>query len=72
MAAKRKRKWMQKAFPKRTRGALHRELGVPADQTIPVSRLRSAAKKKGRLGRRARAALTAGGISRRRKKRRLS
>ncbi len=50
------KKWIQKAVKKP--GALHRQLGVPRGKTIPVSRLRKAAKSKGTLGRRARLALT--------------
>lgn len=50
------KKWIQKAIKKP--GALHRQMGIPEGQTIPVSRLRSAAKKGGTLGRRARLALT--------------
>ncbi len=54
-----KKNWMAKAFPEKTRGALHRDLGVPEDEKIGKERLRAAAKKKGRIGRRARAALNA-------------
>ena len=39
-------------------GALHRELGVPQGKKIPKSRLRAAAKKGGKLGERARLAIT--------------
>ncbi len=38
-------------------GALHRQLHIPAGEKIPVSTLRSAAKKPGKLGQRARFAL---------------
>lgn len=57
MATNRK-KWMQKAFSK-NKGALHRDLGVPEDEKIPAEKLRAAAKRKGKVGRRARAALNA-------------
>jgi hypothetical protein len=40
------------------KGALHRQLGIPAGQKIPLSRLHAAAKSKGKIGRRARLALT--------------
>ncbi len=43
MAAKKKqkkeKKWMQKAFNPETKGALHRELGVPEDEPIPAGKL---------------------------------
>jgi hypothetical protein len=44
-------------------GALHRSLHVPAGETIPVSKIRAAAKKPGKLGQRARFALTLRGMS---------
>jgi hypothetical protein len=50
------KKWIQKAIKKP--GALHRQLGVPQGQKIPVTKLRAAAKKGGKLGQRARLALT--------------
>lgn len=53
MAGKR---WIQKAIGKR--GALHRQLGVPATETIPAGALQAAAKQGGKLGQRARLALT--------------
>jgi len=51
-----KKKWIQKAVQKP--GALHKQLGIPADKTIPMSTLKAAAKKAGKLGQRARLALT--------------
>lgn len=39
-------------------GALHRELGVGKNKKIPAKKLESAAKKGGKLGQRARLALT--------------
>lgn len=39
-------------------GALHRELGVPQGQKIPQGKVQAAAKKGGKLGQRARFALT--------------
>jgi hypothetical protein len=50
--------WVKKAFAK-NKGALHRSLGVPQGKKIPRSRLQAASKKPGRLGARARLALTA-------------
>lgn len=49
--------WMEKLAPKLKHGALHRELGIPEGQDIPVSTLEEAAKKGGKLGARARLAL---------------
>ena len=42
------------------RGALHRELGVPMGQKIPVAKLAKAASAGGKLGQRARLAETLG------------
>lgn len=50
----RKRKWIQQAIKKP--GALHRQMGVKKGRTILVKDLRAAAKKKGKLGQRARLA----------------
>ena len=49
-------KWIQKAIKKS--GALHKELGVPAGKKIPSSKLAAAAKKPGKMGKRARLAET--------------
>lgn len=62
------RKWIQGAIKKP--GALRAQLGVSAGETIPIARLRKAAKAKGKLGRRARLALTLRKL-RGRKKRKL-
>lgn len=43
-------------------GALHAELGVPQGKTIPYSILQRSAKKKGKLGERARLAITLKGL----------
>jgi len=48
--------WISGAIKKP--GSLRRSLGVKAGQKIPASKLRSAAKKGGKMGRRARLALT--------------
>jgi hypothetical protein len=50
--AKRKRNWIKKAI--KHPGALRRSLGVKKGGKIPAGRLRSAAKKPGTMGRRAR------------------
>jgi hypothetical protein len=55
--AQRKEKFIQKAIKKP--GALHRQLGIPEDETIPKSKLKAAAKKGNtKLAKRARLALT--------------
>ena len=50
------KKWIQDAISKP--GALHRELGIPQGHSIPQATLESAANKGGKLGRRARLAMT--------------
>ena len=58
--AERKKKWIQGAI--KEKGALHRELGVPEGKKIPAKKLSKAAKKGGKLGRRARLAETLKGL----------
>jgi hypothetical protein len=55
-----KRRWIRGAIGKR--GSLHRALGVPLNRRIPARLLRTAAKAPGKLGRRARLALTLRGL----------
>ena len=50
------RKWIQSAIKRK--GQLHRDLGVPQGQKIPLSQVQAAAKRKGKVGQRARLALT--------------
>lgn len=50
------KKWIQKAIKKP--GALRKELGVKKGKKIPVKKLDAAAKKKGKVGQRARLAKT--------------
>jgi len=38
--------WMKEAFPKSTKGLLHRKLGVPEGEDIPVKKLDKAAHSK--------------------------
>lgn len=52
-----KENWIQKATDPKKKGQLHKDLGVPEDEVIPVSKLKAAAKKKGKVGQRARMAL---------------
>jgi hypothetical protein len=51
-----KKNWIDKAIKKP--GALRKTLGVKEGETIPVSKLKAAAKKPGKTGQRARFALT--------------
>ena len=51
-------KWIQKAIKKP--GALRKSLGVKKGEKIPAKKLASAAKKKGKIGQRARLAITLG------------
>lgn len=44
-------------------GQLHRDLGIPQDEPIPVSTLWKAAKRKDKVGARARFALTLRGLN---------
>jgi hypothetical protein len=41
-------------------GQLHKDLGVPSGKKIPASKLEAAAKQKGKVGQRARLAITLG------------
>ena len=50
------KKWIQAAIKKK--GALSKELGVPEKKNIPVSKLKAAADEPGKLGKRARLAMT--------------
>jgi hypothetical protein len=60
-----KRYWIQEAI--KNPGALRRQLKVPAGKKIPLSKLKEAAKKPGKLGRRARLALTLRRLAQKRK-----
>jgi hypothetical protein len=51
-----KKKWIQKTISKP--GALKKQLGVSADKKIPAGKLAAAAKKGGKVGQRARLAMT--------------
>ena len=53
-------KWIQGAIKKP--GALHEQLGVPKGKKIPAKKLAAAAKKPGKLGKRARLAETLKGM----------
>lgn len=56
--------WIQGAI--KHPGALHKELGVKKGQKIPKAKLAAAAKKGGKLGKRARMAETLSKLSRKR------
>ena len=58
-------KWIQKAVSKP--GALRKQLNVPAGKNIPKDKLEKAAKKGGKLGQRARLALTLSKLSKNKK-----
>jgi hypothetical protein len=53
-----KKKWIQNALKEKTKGALHKSLHVKSDKNIPVSKLEKASHKPGKMGKRARLALT--------------
>ena len=53
-----KKKWIQNAIKPSKKGALHKQLDVPQGQKIPKAKLAAAAKKGGKLGKRARLAMT--------------
>jgi hypothetical protein len=50
-----KKKWMQKAV--KNPGGLHRALGIPEGDKIPLAKKKAAAKKPGKLGQMGRLAL---------------
>jgi hypothetical protein len=54
--AKKDKNWISKAI--KHKGALHRQLGVAADEKIPEKKINRAAKASGKLGARARLAKT--------------
>jgi hypothetical protein len=58
--AKKKKLWIADAI--KHKGALHKELGVPAGKKIPEGKLKSAEKKGGKIGKRARLAETLKGF----------
>ena len=54
--------WIQKAIKPEHKGSLRKSLGVPADKKIPAAKLAAAAKKPGKVGKRARLAETLKGL----------
>ena len=61
-----KEKWVQDIHMKK--GALRKELGVKKGQDIPAKKLEAAAKKKGKIGQRARLAETLKGFNKKGRK----
>lgn len=59
------KKWIQSAI--KHPGALRQQLGVPAGKAIPAGKLQKASKQGGKLGRRARLAVTLRKLSRKKK-----
>lgn len=57
------KKWIQEMHMKK--GALHKEMGIKPGKKIPEKKLEAAAKKPGKLGKRARLAETLKGLSKR-------
>ena len=64
--AKKKKKWIQEAI--KEPGALRRQLGTKKGKKISKKKLRKAAKAKGKLGKRARLAITLGKFPKRGRK----
>ncbi len=64
---RRRSRWIQNALSKHKKGALHRQLGIPLDEKIPIALLREAAKEPNgsEIGHRARLALTLRGFNKR-------
>ena len=54
--ARKKKNWIREAIKKP--GALRKQLGAEEGESIPEGKLNAAAKKKGKLGQRARLAIT--------------
>jgi len=52
-----KKNWIAEATVK-NKGALRKQLDIPEDETIPASKLKKAASKDGKLGKRAKLAVT--------------
>ena len=50
-------KWIQKAVDPKKKGQLHRDLGVPEDETIPLAKLQAATQRGGDVAKRAQFAL---------------
>jgi hypothetical protein len=64
--ASKKEFWIQEAI--KNKGSLRKSLKAKKGKNIPVSKLKTAAKKKGKIGKRARLALTLRKLSKGKKK----
>lgn len=53
-----KEKWIQKALGPKSKGKLHKKLGVPVGKKIPSSKLKAKEHAKGKLGKEVRLAET--------------
>jgi hypothetical protein len=56
------KKWIQKTHIAEHKGALHRMLGIPVSEKIPLATLKRASHASGKLGHRARMALVLRGL----------
>lgn len=65
---RKRRNWIKGALKKRRQGALRKSLGIRGENVIPLGLLKKAAKKGGKLGRRARFALAMHTVAERRKR----
>jgi hypothetical protein len=65
---RRKKKWIQSALKHAKNGALHRQLGIPEGESIPLALLKKAEKLGGKLAKRAHLAETLKRISKKRKR----
>lgn len=54
--------WIQNAVKSKSKGGLHKSLGIPEGQDIPPSTLAQAAKRPGKVGQQARLAQTLKGL----------
>ncbi len=54
--------WIQKAINPKNKGSLRKALGVKKGKDIPEKKLKAAAKKPGKIGKRSRLALTLKGF----------
>ena len=63
-----RRRWIADALARHRPGALHRQLGIPETERIPVRTLEAVARAPGLAGKRARLALTLRRLKRQRSK----
>ena len=58
MAKEKNEKWIQAALGPKSKGKLHKKLGIPEGKKIPISKLKSAEKKGGKIAKEAQLAET--------------